>query len=107
MTKCSSTRIALLLRCVSSRLLRASKTHFEKRPALMRRPFFYLVWLMPRSPYAVLAVSLLGISIAGPLVRLSSADPVIIAVWRLGFSLAIVAVALVLSGQWRDWRRIT
>jgi drug/metabolite transporter (DMT)-like permease len=62
---------------------------------------------MPRSPYAVLAVSLLGISIAGPLVRLSSADPVIIAVWRLGFSLAIVAVALVMSGQWRDWRRVT
>src|SRR3954466_7854535 len=62
---------------------------------------------MPRSPYAVLAVSLLGISIAGPLVRLSRSDPVIIAVWRLGFSLAIVAVALVMSGQWRDWRRIT
>jgi drug/metabolite transporter (DMT)-like permease len=62
---------------------------------------------MRRNPYAVLAVSLLGISIAGPLVRLSSADAVIIAAWRLGFSLAIVCVFLLASGEWRDWRRIT
>jgi drug/metabolite transporter (DMT)-like permease len=40
-------------------------------------------------------------------VRLSSADPVAIAVWRLGFSLLIVAVFLVVSGEWRDWKRIT
>jgi drug/metabolite transporter (DMT)-like permease len=62
---------------------------------------------MRRNPYAVLAISLLGISIAGPLVRLSKADPVIIAAWRLGFSLAIVAAFLFASGEWRDWRRIT
>jgi drug/metabolite transporter (DMT)-like permease len=62
---------------------------------------------MRRNPYIVLAVSLLGISIAGPLVRLSSADPVIIAAWRLGFSLAIVCAFLLASGEWRDWRRIT
>lgn len=59
-----------------------------------------------RNPYAVLALSLLGISVAGPLVRLSSSDAVTIAVWRLGFSLVIVAVLLLWSGQWRDWRRI-
>ena len=41
-------------------------------------------------PYWVLALALLGISFAGPLVRLSAADPVAIAVWRLGFSLLIV-----------------
>lgn len=61
---------------------------------------------MPRNPYWVLALSLLGISIAGPLVRLSSADPVVIAVWRLGFSLLIVTVFLVATGEWRDWKRI-
>jgi drug/metabolite transporter (DMT)-like permease len=62
---------------------------------------------MPRNPYWVLALSLLGISIAGPLVRLSNADPVVIAVWRLGFSLVIVAAFLVVTGEWRDWRRIS
>jgi drug/metabolite transporter (DMT)-like permease len=62
---------------------------------------------MPKNPYIVLAVSLLGISIAGPLVRLSSADPVVIAVWRLGFSLVIVAAFLLATRQWRDWSKIT
>jgi drug/metabolite transporter (DMT)-like permease len=62
---------------------------------------------MQRKPFWVLALSLLGISFAGPLVRLSTADPVAIAVWRLAFSLVIVAVFLVVSGEWRDWRRIT
>jgi drug/metabolite transporter (DMT)-like permease len=61
---------------------------------------------MPRNPYWVLSLSLLGISIAGPLVRLSSADPVVIAVWRLGFSLLIVAGFLLVTGEWRDWKRI-
>jgi drug/metabolite transporter (DMT)-like permease len=61
---------------------------------------------MPRNPYWVLALSLLGISIAGPLVRLSNADPAVIAVWRLGFSLVIVACFLVVTGEWRDWKRI-
>jgi drug/metabolite transporter (DMT)-like permease len=62
---------------------------------------------MPKNPYIVLALSLLGISIAGPLVRLSGADPVVIAVWRLGFSLVIVVGFLVATRQWRDWKRIT
>jgi drug/metabolite transporter (DMT)-like permease len=62
---------------------------------------------MPKNPYIVLALSLLGISFAGPLVRLSSADPVVIAVWRLGFSLVIVAGFLVATREWRDWKRIT
>jgi drug/metabolite transporter (DMT)-like permease len=57
-------------------------------------------------PYWVLALSLLGISFAGPLVRLSDADPVAIAVWRLGFSLLIVAIFLIATGEWRDWKRI-
>ena len=58
------------------------------------------------SPAAVLGLSLLGISFAAPLVRLSDAHPVAIATWRLGFSLLIVAVALGLSGQWRQLRRL-
>ena len=59
------------------------------------------------SPYWVLAVSLLGISFAGPLVKLSRADPIAIAVWRLGFALMIVGAFLVATGQWREFRRIT
>ncbi len=62
---------------------------------------------MSTKPYWVLALALLGISFAGPLVRLSAADPVAIAVWRLGFSLLIVAAFLVGTGEWRDWKRIT
>ena len=57
-----------------------------------------------RSPAVVLAFSLLGISLAGPLVRMSNADPLAIAAWRLIFSLIIVAIALVISRQWRDWK---
>jgi len=62
---------------------------------------------MSQKPFWVLAFSLVGISFAGPLVRLSAADPVAIAVWRLGFSLVIVAALLLATGQWRDWRRLT
>ena len=60
-----------------------------------------------RSPGWVLAAALAGISFAGPLVRLSQADPLAIAAWRLGFSLIIVAFALLLTGQWREWGNLT
>ena len=60
----------------------------------------------PRNPYPVLVLSLLGISIAGPLVRLSNADALTIAAWRLGLSLLIVGGFLVATGEWRDWRRM-
>ncbi|HEY1952476.1 MAG TPA: DMT family transporter [Gemmatimonadaceae bacterium] len=62
---------------------------------------------MSAKPYWILALSVLGISFAGPLVRLSTADAVTIAVWRLGFSLVIVAGFLVTTGEWRDWRHLT
>lgn len=62
---------------------------------------------MSNKPFWVLAFALLGISFAGPLVRLSASDPVAIAVWRLGFSLLIVGGFLVATSEWRDWRRIT
>jgi drug/metabolite transporter (DMT)-like permease len=61
----------------------------------------------PRSPVWVLVVALIGISFAGPLVRLSAADPLAIAVWRLGFSLVIVAAFLIYSGEWRQWRGLS
>jgi drug/metabolite transporter (DMT)-like permease len=59
-----------------------------------------------RAPY-VLGLALLGVSFSGPLVRLSAAHPLAIATWRLGFSLVVIAVALLATGQWRQWRQIT
>lgn len=59
------------------------------------------------SPYWVLAVALLGISFAGPLVRMSRADPIAIAVWRLGFALIVVGAFLGFTGQWRELLRIS
>jgi len=61
----------------------------------------------PRSPGLVLALAILGISFAGPLVKLSAADPLAIAVWRLGFSLVIVAGFLIAGGEWRQWRALS
>lgn len=61
----------------------------------------------PRSsPLLVLALSLVGISFAAPLIRLSAADPLVIATWRLGFSMIVVAAALVIGGGWREWRTL-
>jgi drug/metabolite transporter (DMT)-like permease len=59
-----------------------------------------------RSPAPVLAAALIGISFAGPLVKLSTADPLAIATWRLGFSMIIVAAALMITGQWRELRSL-
>lgn len=55
---------------------------------------------------AVLVLAVLGVSLSGPLVRLSTAHPVAIAVWRLVFSLAIIAIPLVGRGEWRQWRSL-
>jgi drug/metabolite transporter (DMT)-like permease len=52
----------------------------------------------------VLLIAILGISVAAPLVRLSHADPLAIAAWRLFFSLIIVAAFLLPSRGWRQWR---
>jgi hypothetical protein len=41
---------------------------------------------------AVLVVAVLGVSLSGPLVRISNAHPIAIAIWRLIFSLAVIAV---------------
>jgi drug/metabolite transporter (DMT)-like permease len=57
-------------------------------------------------PIAVLALAILGISFAAPLVRLSRAHPLAIAAWRLGFSLVLVAAFLVPARGWRQWARL-
>ena len=59
------------------------------------------------NPWLVLLLALLAISTSGPLVRASNADPLAIAVYRLGFSLIVVAIALVATGSWRELRDIT
>ena len=56
---------------------------------------------------AVLLVSVLGVSLSGPLVRLSDAPAIAIAAWRLAFSLIIVAVPLLAGGTWRQWTQLT
>lgn len=58
------------------------------------------------NPWLILFFALLAISTSGPLVRASSADPLAIAAYRLGFSLIVVALALVVTGTWRELRRI-
>jgi drug/metabolite transporter (DMT)-like permease len=58
------------------------------------------------NPWLVLFLALLAISTSGPLVRASLADPLAIAVYRLGFSLVVVAIALAVTGTWRELRRI-
>ena len=55
----------------------------------------------------VLALAVLGVSLSGPLVRLSHAPPLVIAAWRLSFSLLIIAGALVITGEWRQWSRLS
>lgn len=58
-------------------------------------------------PELALAIAVLGISVAAPLVRLSNADPIAIAFWRLAFSLLFVIAALLGTGTWRELRTLT
>lgn len=60
----------------------------------------------PRAPF-VLALALFGVSLSGPLVRLSSSHPLAVASWRLGFALLVIAAVLALTGQWRQLRVVT
>ena len=60
-----------------------------------------------RSPVRVLAASLVGISFAAPLIRLSASSAIVIATWRLGLSMVIVAAVLLVTGSWREWRLLS
>ncbi len=59
---------------------------------------------IPRTVPLVLFIAVLGISGSGPLVRLSHAEPLAIALWRLGLSMTVVAVILLTGGGWRQWK---
>lgn len=61
----------------------------------------------PRILPLVLAAAILGISVSGPLAKLSAAPALAIAVWRLALSLLIVAVPLSATGSWRELRSLT
>lgn len=61
----------------------------------------------PRILPLVLVAAILGISVSGPLAKLSAAPALAIAVWRLALSLLIVAVPLSTTGAWRELRRLT
>jgi drug/metabolite transporter (DMT)-like permease len=54
----------------------------------------------------VLGLAMIGISFAAPLIRYSTAHPLVIALWRLVFSLAIIAVFLLPRRGWRQWREL-
>lgn len=61
----------------------------------------------PRALPVVLALAILGISVSGPLAKLSAAPPLAIAVWRLALSMLIVALPLLAGGGWREWRALS
>jgi drug/metabolite transporter (DMT)-like permease len=58
-------------------------------------------------PVLVLVVAVFAVSISAPLIRLSEAHPLVIATWRLGFAMAVIAAILLLTGGWRQWRSLT
>lgn len=60
----------------------------------------------PRILPAVLLAAVLGISVSGPLARLSHAPPLAIAAWRLGLSMGLISVVLIATGSWREYRSL-
>lgn len=61
----------------------------------------------PRLLPLVLAAAILGISVSGPLARLSAAHPLAIASWRLAFALVLVGGFLAGTGTWREYARLS
>lgn len=60
----------------------------------------------PRFLPAVLLAAVLGISVSGPLARLSAAAPLAIAAWRLTLALGIISIFLLATGSWREYRTL-
>lgn len=61
----------------------------------------------PKILPVVLAAAILGISISGPLARLSTAAPLAIAAWRLGLTLVVIAVVLTVTRTWHEYRALS
>lgn len=57
-------------------------------------------------PAVILLVALAGISVAAPLIRLSEAHPLAIAIWRLALALAVILGFLTRARGWRQWGRL-
>ena len=58
-------------------------------------------------PALVLLIAVFGLSVAAPLVRLSTAHAVAIAAWRLFFSHLVIGAILLATGRWRQWRALS
>jgi drug/metabolite transporter (DMT)-like permease len=54
----------------------------------------------------VLALSVFGISWAAPLIRLSSAPPLVIAAWRLLIAEVVLLLVLLARREWTAWRTL-
>ncbi|MEX2181691.1 MAG: DMT family transporter [Gemmatimonadaceae bacterium] len=61
----------------------------------------------PAALPVVLGAAVLGVSISGPLARLSAAEPLAIAVWRVALALVVVGAILATTGAWREWRALS
>lgn len=61
----------------------------------------------PLPPGLVLAAAVFALGWAGPLVRFSGAPAIVIAAWRLLFSVAAIAVVLTTRRRWGDVLRLT
>ena len=55
----------------------------------------------------VLALAVFGISWAAPLIRLSTAPPLVIAGWRLVIAESVLLVLLLWRAEWRAWRTLS
>ncbi|HEX6940367.1 MAG TPA: DMT family transporter, partial [Longimicrobiales bacterium] len=60
----------------------------------------------PLPPGPVLACAVFALGWAGPLVRFASAPALVIAAWRLLFSVAAIAAVLTLRRRWADLARL-
>lgn len=54
----------------------------------------------------VLAAAILGIAVSGPLARLSEADALAIATWRVSIALTVIGAMLLVTGGWREYRTL-
>jgi drug/metabolite transporter (DMT)-like permease len=58
-------------------------------------------------PVLVLVVAVFAVSLSAPLIRLSAADALTIATWRVGISMLLISAIVGTTGGWRQWARLT